>query len=94
MSKASEWATREMARVHALEEAAARIEKELQAPPQDGPPVFRHHSNILAMVAAFHDSHGMRIRFVFDRDVHMKCDEALMLAHWIIDTFGEEGPTP
>lgn len=91
MSRASEWADRDHRRTQALEEARARIDKELDEPSPDAILAFRRSDgNQIARVSRFDDRPRMLVRAGYDGIVSLSAEEALALAEWIRDLFGED----
>ena len=86
MSRASEWAARDKARVEKLEVARERIEAELGRDGKDKPGPFLNNANILADVA---HSDG-RPRLVMRGQAHLDAQRAIEFGRWIIATFGDE----
>lgn len=91
MSKAGEWAKRETARIEALEEAQRKIEREMDAPSPDRPPIYIHRGSPLASVQAYDRAGSLRFRDQLGSPI-MNAVEALNFAGWILAVFSDEPP--
>lgn len=83
MSKASEWAGRDRERTRRLEEAQRQIEHDLEGDAMPKPIAHKH-------AGVSHDEGKPTLRFrAYSTPLVLSAAEAIDLARWILDTFGE-----